>query len=165
MRLLLGVIVQLFLVGLLNSCLNPFAPAEGKTGSRTWNDQQTIGELLQNFELAYDYRDSLHYSDCLAETFVFHYYDIANGRLDSWYRETDLKTTGGLFRNYNHIDLEWNMIPDTVQNFKLPDITVDFVVRFNLTLGEEAPLMGYAHFSARMDPDNKFRVAGWRDDF
>ncbi len=150
---------------LINSCLNPFAPVEGDVGSATWSSQNTIGGLLNNFELSYDYRDSLHYADCLDETFVFKYYDASNGRYDQWYRETDLKATGGLFRSFERIDLEWNSVPIWVENFEKADTTVQFVVRFNLTLDSDAPLMGYAHFTVKRDPLDVFRVLEWRDDF
>lgn len=148
----------------LNSCFNPFAPAEGNVGSRIWTDQRTIGGLLNNFELAYDYRDSLHYADCISKTFVFHFYDVQNGRLDRWFREIDLKATGGLFRSFDPIDLEWNHVPVWVEEFSQPDTTVQFIVMFNLTLGQEIPLMGYAHFSVRMEENGQFRVIEWRDE-
>jgi len=154
-----------FLSALLSACLNPFAPVEGETGARTWSDQSDVGGLLHNFALAYDYRDSLRYADCLDENFVFDFYNVEHSRFDRWFRETDLKATGGLFRNYQRIDLEWNFIPAETEYFNYPDSTLQFVVRFNLTLGSEAPLMGYARFSVRMSRDNKFRVIGWRDDF
>jgi len=155
----------LFAATVFTGCLNPFAPVEGSAGARTWSEQTTVGGLLQNFALAYDYRDSLRYADCLDETFVFNYYDADAARFDSWYRDTDLKATGGLFRSYNRIDLEWNMIPDEVVSFDHPDSLLAFIVRFNLTLGDESPLMGYARFSVRMGSDGRFRVTQWQDDF
>lgn len=146
-------------------CLNPFAPIEGEVGQRIWQDQATIGELLHNFSLAYDYRDSLRYADCLDESFVFNYYDVDNGRIDRWFRDTDLKATAGIFKNFDPIDLEWNLLPVEVEDFSTPDSTLEFVVRFNLTLGQDVPLMGYARFSARMGYDRRFRILSWRDDF
>ena len=159
------VIAFLMVIPGLTGCLNPFAPVEGEVGGRIWSDQRTVGELLGNFELAYDYRDSLRYADCLAESFVFHYYDVENDRFDRWFRDTDLKATGGLFHNFDRIDLEWNLVPVEVENFSLPDSTLQFINSFNLTLGEEVPLIGYARFSVRMDEDGRFRVLVWRDDF
>ncbi len=146
-------------------CLNPFAPIVGDTGEQTWSDQSTVGGLLNNFELSYDYRDSLRYADCLSESFVFYYYDVDEGRFDSWFRNDDLKATGSIFHHFKRIDLEWNLIPDDVVIFDYPDSTLQFIVRFNLTIGDEAPLMGYARFSARREQDNRFRFLIWRDDF
>ncbi len=154
-------IVTIFTTG----CLNPFAPIEGDVGERIWSDQKTVGGLLDNFALAYDYRDSLRYADCLDESFVFHYYDVVKGRFDRWFRETDLKTTGGMFRAFETIDLEWNLVPEYVDTFSLSDQTLEFIVRFNLTLGSDVPLMGYAKFSTSKGDDDRFRILAWRDDF
>ena len=158
---LLILLTAWFVIG----CLNPFGPVEGDAGERTWTDQATVGELLHNFALSYDYRDSLRYADCLSESFVFHYYDVDNGRFDRWFRDDDLKATGGLFRHFERINLEWNLISEEVERFDIPDSTLQFIVRFNLTIDEEAPLMGYARFSTRMEDDGRFRVLIWRDDF
>ena len=149
----------------LTGCLNPFAPIIGNTGKQTWSAQTTVGGLLNNFALAYDYQDSLRYADCLSETFTFYYYDVENGHFDSWFRDDDLKVTGGMFNHFNRIDLEWNQIPDDVESFDHVDSTLQFIVRFNLTIGDDAPIMGYARFSTRMEEDTKFRFLEWRDDF
>lgn len=143
-------------------CLNPFAPVEGDVGKSIWSDQSTVEGLLDNFAMSYDFRDSLRYADCLDESFVFHYYDVVNGRPDRWFRETDLKATAGLFRAFENIDLEWNL--DTVKTFNL-DGQDSFTVRFNLTLGDEVPLMGYAKFIVLMGDDGRFRIRDWVDDF
>ena len=152
-------------VSLLTSCLNPFAPVEGEVGAQVWSDQSSVGGLLNNFALAYDYRDSLRYAGCLDESFVFHYYDVESGHFDSWFRDTDLKATGGMFRAFNRIDLEWNSVPAEVEDFNLADSNYAFIVRFNLTLGSEVPLMGYASFTVRMGDDERFRIMVWQDTF
>lgn len=153
------------LVVSINGCLNPFAPIIGDTGEQTWSDQTTVGGLLNNFALAYDYQDSLRYADCLSETFTFYYYDVDNGHVDSWFRNDDLRATGGIFNHFDRIDLEWNLIPNEVESFDYADSTLQFIVRFNLTIGDEAPIMGYARFSTIMEEDNKFRFLEWRDDY
>ncbi|MBM3328584.1 MAG: hypothetical protein FJY67_03805 [Calditrichaeota bacterium] len=159
------VLLGSFTLPLIAGCLNPFAPVEGDVGTSTWSDQRSVGGLLQNFSLAYDYRDSLRYADCLDEAFTFDFYDIDNSRFDRWPRQTDLKTTGGLFRRFNRIDLEWNFIPEEVAGFDRVDTTLQFIVRFNLTLENEPPLMGYARFAVKAGLDGRFRVVNWRDDF
>jgi len=149
----------------LQSCLNPFAPILGEFGGRSWTDQTTVGELLQNFALSYDYRDSLHYADCLSESFVFNYFDIENGRSDRWFRDTDLKATGAIFRNYEQIALEWSQVPVQVESFSQSDTTILFRVRFNLLLDEEVPIFGYAQFTTRREGEGKFQILNWQDDF
>ncbi|MBC8465976.1 hypothetical protein H8D57_03025 [bacterium] len=149
----------------LAGCLNPFAPAEGDIGSSVWSDQKTIGGLLRNFALAYNYKDSLRYADCLSDGFMFKFYDQNNEREDRWFREIDLKTTGAMFRSFDPINLEWNLIPEWVEDFGGADTTVDFVVKFNLSLGEDLLLMGYAGFSVRKEEQTKFKLLLWQDDF
>lgn len=163
-----GIFLKIIVYSLLLAsigCLNPFAPIEGETSTRSWTDQRTVGELLHNFALAYDYRDSLRYADCLDQAFTFYYYNIQQARFDSWFRDTDLKATSGMFRNFDSVDLEWNLIPEEVENFTVMDSTLSFIVRFNLTLGAEAPVIGFARFAVRGGRDNKFRVLSWHDDF
>ncbi|MFN3821451.1 MAG: hypothetical protein ACK4OO_03880 [bacterium] len=165
-RLVGGLLYSLSIIwGVTIGCRNPFAPAEGTLSVQMWSDQRTVGGLLHNFALSYDYRDSLRYADCLASGFVFEFYDVERGIFDRWYRSTDLKTTGALFRYWTRVDLEWVMVPEEVSQFSLPDSTLNFIVHFNLTLGNEPPLLGFARFGARMSPDGKFRILTWRDDF
>ncbi len=161
----LTIILTVAVIAGITGCLNPFAPIEGDAGEMIWSEQKTAGGLLDNFARAYDYRDSLHYADCLDESFELRYYDVNTGHFDCWFRETDLKATGGLFHAFDRIDLEWNSVPDYVSKFSEPDSTLDFLVGFNLTFGNEVPLMGYARFSVRMGDDGRFRILVWRDDF
>jgi len=149
----------------LQSCLNPFAPVEGEIGERSWRDQVTIGELLHNFAMSYDYRDSLRYADCLSESFVFNYFDIENGRSDRWFRDTDLRATGAIFRIFTHINLEWSQVPSQVVNFGQSDTTIQFRVRFNLSLDEEVLIFGYARFTTRREGEGRFLILNWQDDF
>ncbi len=96
---------------------------------------------------------------------MFKFYDQNNEREDRWFREIDLKTTGAMFRSFDPINLEWNLIPEWVEDFGGADTTVDFVVKFNLSLGEDLLLMGYAGFSVRKEEQTKFKLLLWQDDF
>ena len=144
---------------------NPFAPKLGNGQSGLWSDQKTIGGLLTNFVNSYVYRDSTRYADCLSESFLFMYYDPDNGRFDQWYRQTDLQTTGALLRTYEDIRLTFGNLPPELTNFNKPDTVVSFQVSFNLELGGQLPVFGFAMFDARQESDGKFRLVEWRDDF
>ena len=144
---------------------NPFAPPLGDSAAGLWNDQHSVGGLLSNFVNSYLYRDSLRYSDCLAESFLFIYYDPESGRFDQWYRLTDLRTTGALFRTFDDIRLAFATVPSDVANFNLPDSVLSFQVAFNLEIGGQLPIFGYARFESRREDDGKFRLISWRDDF
>jgi len=157
---------MILLAGLLGlGCRNPFAPELGISASSLWTDQSTVGGLLQNFRNAYNFADSLHYADCLSDDFTFFYYDPDENRFDQWYRETDLTTTGRLFRHFQSIRLTWGSVSDYVENFSREDSLLDFQVPFNLTLDDLSPLYGFAHFSVYRPAGSGFQILVWRDDF
>ena len=146
-------------------CVNPFAPELGNPASSLWTEQLTVGGLLQNFRNAYNYADSLHYADCLADDFTFFYFDPDENRFDQWYRDTDLSTTGGLFRHFRSIQLVWGSLPSEIEDFAQEDSLLEFQVPFNLTLDDLSPLYGFARFSVYRPVGGKFQIKVWRDDF
>jgi hypothetical protein len=146
-------------------CVNPFAPELGNPASSLWTEQLTVGGLLQNFRNAYNYGDSLHYADCLADDFTFFYFDPDENRFEQWYRDTDLSTTGGLFRHFRSIQLVWGSLPPEIEEFAQEDSLMEFQVPFNLSLDDLAPLYGFAHFSVYRPVGGKFQIKVWRDDF
>jgi hypothetical protein len=155
----------ILVMGVMVACRNPFAPELGDSGTTVWTDQLTIGGLLQNFRNAYNYGDSLHYADCLADDFTFFYFDPDENRFDQWYRDTDLTTTGRLFRHFQSIRLVWGSLPAEIEDFAHQDSLFDFQVPFNLTLDDLSPLYGFAHFSVYRPAGGRFEIVVWRDDF
>ena len=154
-------LAMVFIIG----CNNPFAPELGNPSSSLWTEQLTVGGLLQNFRNAYNFSDSLHYADCLADDFTFFYFDPDENRFDQWYRETDLSTTGRLFRHFQSISLVWGSVSPHIEDFAHEDSLLDFQVPFNLTLDDLAPLYGFAHFTVYRPPGDRFQIVVWRDDF
>ena len=158
--LLLGVLV------LVNGCLNPFAPEEGGLSSGLWGPQDTIGGLLQNFRTAYALRDSLRYADLIADDFIFQYYNTDLLRYDQWYRDTELRATGGLMRSYDRLDVRWGpLYPEELDSFSQVDTTIEFTINFSLSVGDDISIDGFARFRARADEDGRFRFTSWRDDY
>lgn len=164
----------LILVGILLSgigfsgCLNPFAPVMGNPSTSFWTNQQTVGELLDNFKNSYNFQDSLRYSDCLADNFIFIYYDVIEEREDQWGRDTDLKTTGGLFRNFEQINLTWYAVPDSIENFSQENTSLEFDASFALSLygfagGATYDLYGFANFTVEKESGDRFRILTWKD--
>ncbi len=166
----LGVIaVILILLILTSGCLNPFAPKLTdtlETGDMIITSQNTPQEVLQNFKIAYTFRDSLLYSDVLDTGFLFVYFDPnegTSGRIVSWGREVDLLTTGRLFRHFQVIDLVWNETIYENAGEKESEISRGF----NLTLsGENASftIAGRAVFSFKLCKDEKWRITRWKDE-
>ncbi len=153
----------------LQGCLNPFAPAldSNSDASRVITEQQSPEEVLQNFQYAYAFRDSLLYSDVVDESFVFEFFDPnqqPTGGLTTWGRDTDLETTGRLFREFDVIDLIWL---NTLFSESQGELERRFV-RFNLNLfGADFNfvLTGTAIFTFRQSAsDNKWRIIRWKDE-
>jgi len=163
------IIIIIICGGFFISCLNPFAPKltySLEAGDFVVTQQQSPEEVLQNFKVAYTFRDSLLYSDLLDTGFVFVYFDPnegTSGRFVSWGRATDLRTTGRLFRHFQVINLVWNTTIYGWQN----EETCGLSKGFNLTLiGENSDfnLSGRAVFSFRKCKDKKWRITRWKDE-
>jgi len=160
-------LLLIIFIAFFSGCLNPFAPEEGELSGDLWKPQVTVGEMLQNFQTAYSLRDSLRYADLIADEFVFQYWDNSqpgHERYDQWYRETELKATGGMMRAYDRLDLRWGDY-SAMENFSFPDSAAEFYVRYNLVVENYPPLTGFAYFRTRMGEDGRFRIVMWRDDF
>jgi hypothetical protein len=151
----------LFVVG----CANPFAPSlRGSTGS-LWTDASTVGELLQNFATAYELRDSLRYSELLAEDFQFQYFDPELNRTEGWYRETDLRATARMFRSFENIALVWQGLPAGSDTIATEDTPVNISVQYKLDLDELSSVIGFARFTLLKQANDRFRIVLWQDDF
>ncbi|NIR50616.1 hypothetical protein GWO43_18910 [candidate division KSB1 bacterium] len=157
------------LIILVSGCFNPFAPEldEGQDLTNVITEQQSPKEVLENFQLAYTFKDSLIYSDVLDESFVFEYFDPnlgPSGSFVTWGRDTDLKTTGRLFRTFDVIDLKFL---NTIFSEREGGREKRFI-RFNLSLfGSEFNFIitGTAIFTfEQSDQDNKWRIVRWKDE-
>ncbi len=159
--LLPGIVV----LQLATGCINPFAPELGEFSEDLWDPQTTAGGLLRNFQTAYTLCDSLKYSDLIADEFVFQFFDVERQRFDQWYRETELKATGGLMRSLDRLDLRWGAVSEQIDTFAVVDSTLEFAVNFSLSAGSIASITGFAYFQVRTGDDGRFRIVVWRDDF
>ena len=156
-------IVSLVLV----SCWNPFAPTAGQLSGAltlTLTEQRSPDEVLQNFRYAYIYRDSLVYSELLDTSFVFIYYDAdvgGTGGFNYWGRDTELRTTGRLFRTFDQFTLVWNatIAADTSQNGK-----ISLTKTFDLSIGSDKNFSGNAIFDFIMDSTATWRISRWEDE-
>jgi hypothetical protein len=150
------------------SCFNPFAPQLTRSLESVdliITQQQSPEEVLQNFKVSYIFRDSLLYSDLLDTAFIFAYYDPeagTSGQIVSWNRDTDLRTTGRLFRHFHVIDLVWN---STITE-NINENTGEMSKQFDLTLVSDETdyhVTGRAVFSFRKCWDNRWRITHWDD--
>jgi hypothetical protein len=165
-----------FLFGLCLSCDNPFAPPLGDPLS-IWSDQTTVGGLLDNFRGAYVHRDSLRYAECLAcPDYQFNYFNPELREYEMMPRETDLVSTGRLFRHYQEVDLRWVGVGDELAALDTADSLVHFTLLFELRL-DQSVITGHANFTvlkaAQVDEFCQspifgqtpvFRIIQWDDD-
>ncbi len=160
------------------ACFNPFAPEldERTDPSNIITDQQTPGEVLQNFRYAYTFKDSILYSDVLDQSFVFEYFDTnlePSGGFRTWGRDVDLKTTGRLFRSFDVIELIWlNTLFTERETRSLNGEIIELIerqfIRFNLNLFSSDLnfiISGTAIFTFNQKQgDDKWRITRWKDE-
>jgi hypothetical protein len=170
------VAVLALLIPLGLSCDNPFAPPLGDA-TDLWTDQTTVGGLLENFRAAYIHRDSLRYAECLAcPEYQFNYFNTELGEYEMMPRETDLISTGRLFRHYSEVDLRWVGLGDELAELATPDSLITFTLLFELRLDQDV-ITGHANFTVlRAAPVVEFcqspifadaavfRIIQWDDD-
>lgn len=154
---------------ILAMCFNPFAPEldDSLNLNQLITDQKTPEDVLLNFKYAYTFKDSALYANVLDSSFVFVYFDPdygSSGRFVSWGRDSDLLTTGRLFKNFQVIDLVWH---STIYSFKEKN-TFEISKSFRLNLvneDESIAITGNAIFSFQKNPkDQKWRITRWKDE-
>jgi hypothetical protein len=165
-----------FILPFFITCKNPFAPAladENASHSHLLTQQKTPEEVLTNFRYAYTFKDSLVYSEVLDSTFLFKSidYNVYPLRPIEWGRDTELRTTGGMFRYFRTLDVVWNTLSqaDTISP---PPTSPDFSgyvlehhITYTLTLdGGRAipPLNGEVLFQF-IQRGQRYYICFWED--
>jgi len=73
-------IFYFIIFGLLNSCINPFAPARIDSDlDISLGDQTTVQGFFQCFAYAYNMRDTVVYGSLLGDDFIFSYRNYDKG--------------------------------------------------------------------------------------
>jgi hypothetical protein len=151
------------------SCWNPFAPkltTTLDTEDYVVTQQETPSEVLQNFKIAYAFKDSLLYSDVIDSAFLFVYYDPdegASGQFISWDRDVDLKTTGKMFRHFQIVDLVWNATLYEREDEESAELNKGFTLSL-VSDESDFHVTGKALFSFRKCQDTKWRITRWKDE-
>jgi hypothetical protein len=102
---------------------SPFAPELTKgEGSENFilTDQTSTGGVFKNFSYAYNFKDSLVYSDLLDSSFIFISKNYTTTPITNltWGKYVDIRTTVGLFRHFQTLDLVWD---GTISDIELDD--------------------------------------------
>jgi len=161
-KIIIGFIFILFLTG----CI--FAPGlsdQDPSSSDIVTRQTTPLDVLANFRYAYKFADSLIYSDVLDSSFIF----VSKNYITSpptdiiWGRDIDIKTTVGMFRHYDILDLTWG---DTLE-YSEDSLFATTKLTFQLSLveaGRDLPtLKGEAFFAFIKKPPGIWRITRWDD--
>lgn len=163
--------VLLYLTGILTAAAcNPFAPRLDQSSgmkNQILTDQITPQEVMTNFAYAYNFKDSLVYSDLLDSSFIFVSKNYATDPVTDiiWGRDTDIRTTVRLFRHFQTIRLNWG---GTIREIYLTDDSsqVELKQIFQLTFdgGREIPtLNGEALFILKRKTGGIWKIVRWED--
>jgi len=157
------------MAAVLAAC-NPFAPSltDDQAGaSAILTEQQSPQEVMTNFSYAYNFKDSLVYSDLLDSSFVFVSKNFSTNPVTdiTWGRDTDIRTTVALFRHFQTLNLIWG---GTLREVYLDEdsTTVELKQVFQLTLnggGDIPTLNGEAQFILIKKPSGIWKITRWED--
>ena len=128
--------------------------------------QRSPADVLTNFRYAYAFKDSLIYSDLLDSAFIFLSKNYGtNPPTDiNWGRDVDIKTTLGLFRHFNVLELIWGTI--LFQDYSSDSVRSEIKITFQLTFdgGTEIPtLKGEALFNFKKKSSGRWTIIRWED--
>ncbi len=166
----------LILVIVFYACENPFAPGlkqsfDGSTLIIT--DQKTAEDVLINFKYAYNFKDSLVYADLLDSSFLFISKNFATEPVTdlTWGRDVDIKTTVGMFRHFQTLNLTWEgTVYDRYLNEERTLKEIKKVFSLVIDGGREIPtIRGEALFVfkkktlSRDDTTGIWRIIRWED--
>jgi len=148
------------------SCRNPFAPAKAGDEipmSRRLTAQRTPEEVLENFQFAYTFKDSLVYSEVLDTTFIFTSvnFNVYPPQPIEWGRDIELRTTARMFRYFNTLDVVWN----TITPLDTSQISPEYKITFTLTLdgGRTIPPLNGEVLFRFIRRGKKYYISKWED--
>jgi len=159
----------LFCISIISGC-NPFAPtldSDLSGSSLILTEQLSPQDVMTNFAFAYNFKDSLVYSDIIDSTFLFVSKDYTTDPITdlTWHRDTELKTTAGIFKRFQIINLVWGTI---FEDYIDRDSTiVELKQDFQLTLdggGSQFPTInGSAIFILKENSFGIWKIIRWED--
>ncbi len=159
--------ILLLLLALTASCINPFAPAKMHSDSEPslLGDQKTIEGFFQNFQYAYNFKDTLVYSNLLADNFTFSYVNYDKNIDLTWSRAEDMLTTYRLFISSQNLDLVWNEIVSEEGDNSLKIISRSFNLTITFNPSDIVRIYGKANFRLqRADTLHNWKLVLWRDE-
>jgi hypothetical protein len=167
-------LIFLISVQFLFSACNPFAPKlvddESIISGFTITEQSSPRDVLVNFRYAYVFKDSLIYSDLLDSSFIFISTNYGTNPPSDilWGKDKDVRTTVGLFRHFNSLDLTWGedfLNDSTLYNYT-DSLNSSVIITYQLTIdgGQDIPtLKGEVFFNFKKQNSGRWRITRWED--
>lgn len=152
---------------ILCSCDNPFAPKLRNSDSDDLllGDQKTVEGVFQNWRYAYILKDTLVYSNLIANNFTFIYRNYDKGVDLTWGRDEEMITTYGLFQAAQNLDLIWNETLIRFGDSLNQDITRGFNLQVVFDPDDILRIQGRAVVKLqRNSPADNWKVISWRDE-
>lgn len=121
--------------------------------------------MFQNFQYSYSFKDTLIYGELISSDFVFTYRDYEQGFDVSWARDEDVRTTDGLFKNVERLDLIWNNIVLSTIDSLNANIVRSFNLNITFNPTDVVRVDGRVNLSLRKNPDTeKWQITRWIDE-
>lgn len=163
-RIFQQIIFYLSIIG----CTNPFAPKLEENFENISNlisDQKTINGVLQNFKLAYTFKDSTLYGKTMENNFIFIYKDYDKGVDVFWGRDEEMRATNGLFQTTQRLDLVWNnTLAENIDSLKA-SITKSFNLTVTFNPSDIIRIDGFASLNLeRKTINDQWKIYRWRDE-
>ena len=161
-------ILTVFYLLISFGCTNPFAPAydENYDDNRPGiSDLTTIEGVFKNFQYSYSFKDTLIYGQLIAPDFTFTYRDYDQGFDVSWACDEDLRTTDGLFKNSERLDLIWNNVVLSTEDSLTANIIRSFNLNITFNPTDVVRIDGRVNLSLRKDAESKkWQITRWLDE-
>ena len=107
----------------------------------------------------------LIYGELIAQDFIFTFHNYDQGFDVSWSRDEEMKTTDGLFRNSQRLDLIWNNIVLSTIDTVYANITRSFNLNITFNPTDVVRLDGRVNLSLRKnDETKKWQITRWIDE-
>lgn len=149
------------------ACTNPFAPrlADVQEDDAVLGNQTTVEGVFKNFRYAYIFKDTVVYSQLLADDFTFTYRNYEKGIDVTMSREEDLLSTARMFSATQNLDLVWNEINLSYGDSLVKDISRSFQLTIVFSSTDIVNIYGRAFFRLkRPSSDDIWKINHWRDE-
>ncbi len=151
---------------LFSACENIFAPKiDNTTSAPIISDQSTVDGVFQNFKYSYTFKDTSVYSNLLTNDFIFTYRDYVLGYDISWDKQTEVRTTNGLFQNTQKLEIIWNNIILQTGDSLHQNIKRSFNLTITFNPSNVVRLYGFTDMNlVKSTTDSKWRIFKWKDE-